>query len=809
MYATVVVDIPDINHYGYDYLVPVSLEEVIKLGARVLVPLGNRKVQGFVVGLASNTAVKNTKPIIEVLDILPPLTEEMIKLSFWMSHNYTSHLYRTLQMLLPTALKTKTEEYVRASVTEQIAILSNREKEIIDWVKEKEVIKQSILIHQFPEDQQLLSEMFKSGLLEINKEFKDKTGINKVSYVRLSKSKEECLLAIGELPKQAMKQKLILEHFLSQEWDEVPLSELLSQLNLNRSAVQALVKKGYLAIFEKVISRDPYKNRSFTDKSVTLTPEQNNVLTILEGSLSNGENKTFLLHGVTGSGKTEIYLQIMEKVLKEQKEAILLVPEISLTPQMVERFKGRFGPLVAVLHSQLSQGEKYDEWRRILHGKAKIAVGARSAIFAPFQKLGLIIIDEEHESSYKQEENPKYHAREIALWRKEYQQAMVILGSATPSLESYYKALKKQYQLLQLPERVFGRKLPAVHVVDMREELTAGNRTMFSHLLKEKIEERIEKKEQIVLFLNRRGHSTFVMCRSCGYVMQCPHCEISLTYHHNNKTLRCHYCGYTKIEPKTCPECESKQIRYFGTGTQKVEEELAKVFPGVRVIRMDVDTTSTKGAHEKLLNQFRNHQGDILLGTQMIAKGLDFPKVTLVGVIAADTMLKLPDFRAAERTFQLLTQVSGRAGRHDLEGDVVVQTYTPEHYSVEFASQHDYSSFFGKELLNRKALDYPPFKKLILIQFSHPDLTMVMKASEHFSRGLRINLVNEKNIEILGPVASPISRLKDRYRFQCMIKYNDESIVITLIHQQMEKTQEELKDRQLLISVDVDPNVVM
>ena len=809
MYATVVVDIPDIKHHGFDYLVPVAFIDIVKPGVRVLVPLGNRKVQGYVVGLESNTTVKNTKPIIEVLDIVPSLTKEMIKLAFWMSHYYSSAMYRTLQMLLPPALKTKTEEFARVSEAEQIAFLTDKEKKILDWVRKKGTVKQSLLIKQFNEDQLIIQDLFKSGLLELNKEFKDKTGVNKVAYVKLACPKEECLLIIGELSKQAIKQKQILEYFLMKNLNEIPLQELISQLNISRSTVLSLVKKEVLKIIEKVVSRDPYRDRAFTDKSVILTTEQENILSTLENSFNRKEKQTFLLHGVTGSGKTEIYLHIMEKILQEQKEAILLVPEISLTPQMVERFKGRFGPLVAVLHSQLSHGEKYDEWRRILHGKAKIAVGARSAIFAPFKNLGLIIIDEEHESSYKQEENPKYHARDIALWRKEYHHAMVILGSATPSLESYYKALEKKYQLLELPKRVRGRKLPEVHVVDMKEELALGNRTMFSTLLKEKIEDRISKKEQIVLFLNRRGYSTFVMCRSCGYVMQCPHCEISLTYHHNNQTLRCHYCGYTKLEPKICPECGSKQIRYFGTGTQKVEEELAKVFPGVRVIRMDVDTTSTKGAHEKLLNAFKNQQGDILLGTQMIAKGLDFPKVTLVGVIAADTMLKLPDFRAAERSFQLLTQVSGRAGRHELEGDVVVQTYIPEHYSVEFASKHDYSSFFGKELKNRQALNYPPFKQLILIQFSHPDLTMVMKASERFVREIKRSLSEETKVEILGPVASPISRLKDRYRFQCMIKYNDESDIITRIHQEMNKTQEEIKDRQLLISVDVDPYVLM
>ncbi len=611
------------------------------------------------------------------------------------------------------------------------------------------------------------------------------------------------------LPKRALKQRKVLDYFISHDVNEAGLTELLKELQMTRSSIQTLVRKGYLTIIEREEFRDPYKERQFVDKRITLTITQEDVLSRIIESMKKGISRPFLLHGVTGSGKTEVYLSAIQYALDNKKDSILLVPEISLTPQMVERFKGRFGDLVAVMHSRMSKGERYDEWRRIQTGKAKIAVGARSAIFAPFEHIGLIIIDEEHESSYKQEEHPKYHARDIAIWRAEYHQASLVLGSATPSMESYYQASQQNYQLVELPERVMGSHLPTVEIVDMRDQLRKGNRSMFSQILQEKIEEKLEKNEQIVLFLNRRGYSTFVMCRTCGYVMKCPHCDISLTYHHSDQSLRCHYCGYTEKQPKQCPECKSQYIRYFGTGTQKVEVELTKRFPGVRVIRMDVDTTSKKGAHEKLLNTFKNEQADILLGTQMIAKGLDFPKVTLVGVIAADSLLRIPDFRSAERTFQLLTQVSGRAGRHHLPGDVVIQTYDPEHYSIELASHHDYISFFRKELEHRRLLRYPPFTKIITILFSHETLPMVMKASERFTRELKKNLPLPF-IEILGPVTAPIPKIKDRYRFQCVVKYNDESLMITKgIHRAIQTVNDSFKDRNLHIQVDVDPYMLM
>ncbi|KAE8558677.1 primosomal protein N', partial [Paenibacillus polymyxa] len=610
------------------------------------------------------------------------------------------------------------------------------------------------------------------------------------------------------------------------EFLPLPLKEVMTSLGVSAATVKALEDKGYVLQEDVEVFRDPYRGRHFkpTDP-LPLTAEQQSVYERIVRQLDMREQGAYLLHGVTGSGKTEIYLQTIQRCIEQNRQAIVLVPEISLTPQMVERFKGRFGDQVAVMHSRLSGGERYDEWRKIREGRVKVAIGARSAVFAPFRELGLIIMDEEHETSYKQEETPKYHARDVAIRRAHQHGAVVILGSATPSLESYYAARSQSNDefaplLLEMPTRALGNTLPEVHIMDMREELRAGNRSMFSRALHNGIAERLERNEQTVLLLNRRGHSTFVMCRSCGYVAGCPDCDISLTYHQRSNNLRCHYCGYSEPVPQTCPECGSEHIRYFGTGTQRVEEELAKLFPGIRVVRMDVDTTTEKNAHEKLLKQFRDKKADVLLGTQMVAKGLDFPDVTLVGVITADSALNLPDFRAAEKTFQLLTQVAGRAGRHQLPGEVFVQSYTPEHYSVVHASRHDYSSFVREELKHRRNLHYPPYCRLILVTFSHEQLPVLVRLAENYSATLQgrarqrgwfgnMDRLTSDVLDILGPVASPISRIKNRYRFQCMIKWRGNIDAIGLAQQVADEMAESAQAQKLLISLDVDPQMLM
>jgi len=688
-------------------------------------------------------------------------------------------------------------------------------RELLGFVARRRQVSAQTLLQTFADRPAALRAALERGLLVETSSVKNRVGKKTLLFVVPAAEAEALRGAAASLAKRAPKQAELLRHAaeLAETDGSAPLADLMRDLGVGASAVKALEAKGYVAIEERVVSRDPYADRSFEpSRPLPLTPVQAAALAPIAEAIRSRAYVPFLLHGVTGSGKTEVYLQAMQACLDAGREAILLVPEISLTPQTVNAFKSRFGDRVAVMHSRLSQGERYDEWRKIADRQVRIAIGARSAIFAPFTNLGLIIVDEEHESSYKQEESPKYHARDVALERGAKHGAAVVLGSATPSLETYLDAHRGAYRLLEMPERVEGRPLPAVQIVDMRQELREGNRAMFSAPLREALASRLERGEQSVLLLNRRGYSTFVMCRSCGYAAQCPHCDITLTYHRTSRHSRCHYCGYTEREAARCPSCDSEHIRHFGAGTQRVEEELAKLFPGVRTIRMDVDTTSEKGAHEKLLAAFRERKADVLLGTQMVAKGLDFPYVTLVGVVSADTVLRLPDFRAAEKTFQLLTQVAGRAGRHLLPGEVIVQTYTPEHYSIQYASKHDYRGYARRELLSRRELGYPPYSRLALATLSHEDISYLVQASEKFAVELkrRFAALRREGVEteLLGPVPSPIPKLKDRYRFQCMVKYRGEIGVAEALRASADALRDDIRKSKLSIQLDVDPQVL-
>ena len=499
-------------------------------------------------------------------------------------------------------------------------------------------------------------------------------------------------------------------------------------------------------------------------------------------------------------GKTEIYLQLIDEVLKKGKTAIVLVPEISLTPQMVDRFLARFGDTIAVLHSKLSVGERYDEWNRILKGEAKIVIGARSAIFAPFDNIGAIIIDEEHTPTYKQDEtSPRYDAKDVAIWRSKYHKCPLILGSATPSLESFARAGNHVFELLTLTRRPAGSVLPQVHIVDMKEEVKRGN-FVFSKLMTDKINEKLGKNEQIILLLNRRGYSSMITCSDCGYVEKCPKCDISLTYHKTSNTLRCHYCGFYKKKTDKCSSCGSSNIKDYGMGTQKLEEELKQKFPSANIIRMDMDTTSKKGAHEQIIKDFGKHKYDILVGTQMIAKGLDFPNVSLVGVLNADMSLTIPDFRSAERTFQLLSQVSGRAGRGDIQGEVIIQTYNNNHYSIVFAKNHDYLSFYKEEMKIRKSLSYPPYYYITLVNISCKDYELGFAHADKIGKYLRDNL--EKTTIILGPTMANMFKINNVFHYQCIIKYQRDN--------KLSKVLKEIDDiykieSKVNVSINVDP----
>lgn len=706
-----------------------------------------------------------------------------------------------MQAMLPAAFKAKYKK--------EVWLLADEDELPDSWkiaAEGREVFPfEELDKHQIPSSQ--VTRMVQEGLIDIKYIVKGKNRVKRDTYIELAVDEQVLLEAIEDLGNQAKKQRLVLE-FFSKNPRPILLNDLIKKLQTTKGPIDQLIEKKILKRVKKEVYRDPYqKDTTERTKPLILTDQQQAAIEPIHQSIDQNKHEVFLLHGVTGSGKTEIYLQSIERVINEGKEAIVLVPEISLTPQMVTRFKERFGGEVAVLHSALSQGEKYDEWRKIQRKEVSVVVGARSAVFAPFENLGIIIIDEEHETSYKQEDYPKYHAREVAKYRGRAHQCPVVLGSATPTLESYARASKGVYKLLELTDRVNEQDLPNIEIVDMRTELEKGNRSMFSESLTEKIQDRLDKNEQIVLLLNRRGYSSFVMCRECGETIQCEHCDISMTYHQRQHKLKCHYCNAERRMPKTCPNCESDAIRFFGTGTQKVEEALNTQFETARVIRMDVDTTSRKGAHEKLLNQFGRGEADILLGTQMIAKGLDFKNVTLVGVIAADSMLHLPDFRASERSFQLLTQVSGRAGRHELPGEVVVQTYTPEHYSVVLASEYDYEGFFQREMNFRKQVGYPPYYFMVLINLSHENHVQVNQMANELANELAKNLSKESIL--LGPTPSPMLRIKDRYRYQCMIKYKRKEEVDQALRSVLEHFKREVNQNKLQMTIDFDPYYFM
>ncbi|MGJ7922448.1 primosomal protein N' [Neobacillus sp. LXY-4] len=802
--ASVIVDVAAKQiDKGFDYLIPEQWRGLIEPGMRVVVPFGPRNIQGFVLEVKDTSTydIEKLKEIIEPMDLTPVLNKELLELGDWLTEQVLSTKISAFQAMLPAALKAQYEKKIQLAPHANVEDISPllqpffNEGGSLLW---NDALKQNVI--------NVIKKEAANGNIEVIYEVKEKVKKKRLSFI-FPKISTEQMQFEKENNIKGIKQQVLLDYFIEHP---VPIESRKLQVNLSvgLATIKGLVDKGILLIQEKEVYRDPYAEREFNKTTpLSLTDQQAAAIKPILSTIREDRHEVFLLYGVTGSGKTEIYLQSIQEVIEKGKEAIVLVPEISLTPQMVNRFKERFGDLVAVLHSGLSQGEKYDEWRKIQRKEVRVAVGARSAIFAPFENLGIIIIDEEHETSYKQEENPRYHARDVAIHRAERYQCPVVLGSATPSLETFARAQKGVYQQLTLSKRMNDQALPSVQIVDMREELRAGNRSMFSRELFEKLQDRLEKKQQTVLFLNKRGHSSFVMCRDCGYVVLCPHCEISLTYHRVQDNMKCHYCGFETRTPKHCPECQSEHIRYFGTGTQKVEEELGKLLPDARVIRMDVDTTTRKGSHEKLLTEFQEGKADILLGTQMIAKGLDFPNITLVGVLSADTMLHLPDFRSSEKTFQLLTQVSGRAGRHHLPGEVVIQTYTPDHYSIELAGDQDFDQFYAKEMMMRKTHQYPPFYYLALVTVSHTELMEVVSVTEKITHFLRKSLSNKA--AVLGPVASPIPRIKDRYRYQCLIKYKREPELRNSLKKISSQFLQETGKNGLQISIDMNPHILM
>lgn len=802
MIAKVIVDIPSKSvDFTFDYIIPIRLQSMIQIGMRVIVPFGPRTIQGYVMKITdqpdSNIDIKKLKEIKEIQDIKPELTEELIQFTEWYNNYFVTKRISMLEVMLPSAIKAK---YTKVFSIEDTNALPETLAGKFDSSGHY-----AFKAAQQNDDLTQIAPLLKQGIV---------SEVTLLSQnVNKKKQRAICVVegfnydsVLNSLEKS--KKQYELYAFLLDEQHRIVLLKEIEAMGYSKSSVDTLIRKGFVEKYDAVVERDPFETRVFEqDVKQHLTSDQQRAFEAISEKIHAHEQCTYLLHGVTGSGKTEVYLQTIEEVLNLNRQAMMLVPEIALTPQMVLRFKRRFGDEVAVLHSGLSKGERYDEWQKIRDSKARVSVGARSSVFAPFKNLGMIIIDEEHESSYKQEDYPRYHARDIAQWRSEYHQCPLILGSATPSLESFARAEKGVYELLSLPNRVNQQALPEVEIVDMREELNSGNRSMFSNQLRDAIQQRIDNQEQIVLFLNRRGYASFMLCRDCGHVPQCPNCDISLTYHKSTDQLKCHYCGHQEVPPNQCPNCESEHIRQMGTGTQRVEELLQEAFQEARIIRMDVDTTSRKGAHEKLLNDFGSGKGDILLGTQMIAKGLDFPNITLVGVLNADTMLNLPDFRASERTYQLLTQVAGRAGRHEKEGQVLIQTYNPDHYAIKDVQENDYTAFFQKEMNYRKIGKYPPYFFLINFTIAHKEMKKVMEASKHIHKILLQHLTDKALV--LGPSPAALSRINNEYRFQILVKYKREPALHEALKYLDDYYHDQYLKEKLSLKIDIAPQMMM
>ena len=724
----------------FDYNVPSEMQGTICVGDRVLVPFGNKKTyeEGLIVGLKENTQYK-VKDIAKIQEGIK-LTEENIDLAKLMARRYFCNISDCIKLMLPPGTLNK----------------------------------------------------------NIDSRVKDKT----LNFVYLKKDIEEIEEDIENKIIKSEKQKRVLNFLIQNEGIQTTELEIIT--DITNAVLKALEKKEYIEIIEEKVERNPFLNKDIKPtKKLKLTEEQQDAFNKIDKTINNNENKEFLLYGVTGSGKTEIYLQLIEKIIQKNKTAIVLVPEISLTPQMVERFIARFGQeKIAVLHSKLSIGERYDQWNKIKNGECKIVIGARSAIFAPIQNLGLIIIDEEHDSSYKSETNPRYNAKELAGYMAKKNNIPLVLGSATPDISTYYKAENNKIEMLKLTKRANESNLPKVDVIDLREELANGNRSILSRKLYEEIEKNLKDKKQTILFLNRRGYSTFVMCRDCGYTVKCKNCNITMTYHIKTNKLKCHYCGHEEKNLTECPECHSKNIKYFGTGTQRLEEDINKIFPEATTIRMDIDTVTRKNSHEEILNKFKNDNIDILIGTQMVVKGHHFPNVTLVGVIAADSSLYIEDYRANERTFQILTQVAGRAGREKLPGRVIIQTYNPDNFAIECSKKQNYDEFYETEIELRKQLKYPPFCDIISIGLTDTDNNKIKNVSEKLYNNISRTIKNEKmDFNIYKPLPCPIDKIKNKYRWRIILKGKLNNKIIDIIN----KSIEQVNSKTTRIIVDTNP----
>jgi primosomal protein N' (replication factor Y) len=822
--VTTAVEIaPDDDEQGYltrafHYSVPARLSADIHLGQLVWVPFGARYLQGVIVRFDDRSPVEETRDIDQIVDAEPVLSPLHIELAHWISEHYLAPIQQVIPSMLPPGVTQKTSVVVEIMPQTEPMEATQAQAALLALLREKGALTQRQIARQYKGQnwRSLLDQLVRRGWAGKRVEIQPPQVRPKlVSIVCVAPGTDPDAL----LPKRATKQRQAMEYLLSRqesgsEW--IPQEEIREDTGVAASIVRALADKGLVEIAKRQIWRDPLRRESFVPViPPRLTPAQESAWGAVAQDLEQPAGHPFLLHGVTGSGKTEIYLRAVQRALEQGRGAIVLVPEIALTPQTIRRFGARFPMTIAVMHSHLSPGERYDQWRRLRAGDLRLVVGSRSAIFAPVRDLGLIVLDEEHEWSYKQERTPNYHARDVAVHLARLAGATTILGSATPDLESVYRAKRGEYVYLTLPQRVMGHRkvlqrqaihlqqrhtqyrpvgkdlneamyaeLPPVEIVDMRAELKSGNTNIFSRSLKTAMDQALGKGEQIILFLNRRGAATFVMCRDCGHVMKCPRCDVPLTYHSSRENLICHHCNYQSDVPKQCPACHSHRIKFFGIGTQRVEQLVQQTYPQARIVRWDLDTTGGKLSHEQLLDRFIKGEADIMIGTQMIAKGLDLPRVTLVGVITADTIINLPDFRSGERTFQLLTQVSGRAGRSILGGKVIIQTYTPQHYAIRAAAQHDYDAFYEQEIAFRREHWYPPLSHLVRLIYLHPNAEAAQREAEHLHRILsqKIARLGLPEVDLIGPAPAFFARVRGRWRWQIIVRGTKPSSLLQDIH---------------------------
>ena len=787
MFARLAVNVPAITTL-YDYSVPPELALQIQAGCLVTAPFGNQIVQGVILQLLDSPSVANPKSILDLLDPAPVLTQPQLALVILLAESTLNPLASIVSLMLPAGLSQQ------ADITYELRNPNYEDKKftvttrLLNLLKERGILRGRQIDSHFAKIdwRKTAQALVKKGILSTRHVLPPPRVRPK--YIRVAQLAVPPEEAHEQMPNLGTKQTLARRQsaltFLINQPVAINLSWVYAETGCTLADLQELEERGLIRLFESEIFRDSLEGigrqvrKEINIQALELTPEQSSAL---EKILQEITPSTFLLNGVTGSGKTEIYLRAAEETIKRGRQVIVLIPEIALTPQTVRRFLSRFPGQVGLVHSKLSEGERYDTWRRARTGKLKIIIGARSALFTPLPNVGLIVVDECHDGSYYQSEPPFYHAVTAAQEYARLCGAMCVMGSATPTIEQRFKAESKQIQKLDLPRRVVERILPPVQIVDMRDELKTGNRGIFSRALSESLAETISRGEQAILFLNRRGTATYVFCRDCGHVMKCPQCETPLTLHIETferskiQTLLCHRCNYTRHMPKKCPNCNSMQIRAYGLGSEKVEAEVQAMFPQARTLRWDWETTRKKDSHEMILTHFSNHQADVLVGTQMLAKGLDLPLVTLVGIVLADVGLTLPDPFASERVFQILTQVAGRAGRSALGGKVVLQTFMPEHYAIQFASQHDVSGFYLRELKYRKQLGYPPYAKLARLEYRHADPVKAEEESHKAAARLKAKMEAEgrHQTELIGPVPAFFSKMDDVYRWQIIVRGPD------------------------------------